>query len=131
MRISTVCLFIVFVGLAGCEPYQPPTPTTRTINPRQLSGQWRMVSSLGYIGILSIYPDGTCTYRPTEASDPVQGIWTLNKSDFQATCGSLSVNGYLVDRPESPIGILIFGGDGELGQYAAWDYLGPVTPFGS
>lgn len=131
MRISTVCLFVVFVGLAGCEPYQPPTPTTRTISPDQIVGQWRMISSLGYIGILTVYPDGSCTYRPTEVSDPVPGTWALNKSDFQAACGSLSVKGYLVDRPESSIGVVIFGGDGEPAAYAAWDYLGPVPLFGS
>lgn len=89
-----------------------------------------MVSSLGYIGVLSIYPDGTCTYRPTETSDDVRGTWTLNKSDFQAVCGSLSVKGYLVDRPESSNGVAIFGGDGEPADYALWDYLGPVLTFG-
>lgn len=130
MKIQTLCLFLTLLVLAGCEPYHPPTPTTRTIGPEQLSGQWRMVSSIGYIGILSVHPNGTCTYRPTEASDPVRGTWTLNKSDFQATCGSLSVSGYIVDRAESPTGIVIFGGDGEPGQYAMWDYLGPVSPFG-
>ena len=110
--------------IIGCNNYTAPGPSSSTISMDQLAGEWRMISALGYIGLLKLNADGTCSYRPTEGSAPTAGTWSLNKSDFSATCGTLSVTGYLIDRADTPAGVLIYGGDADPDNFAVWDYVG-------
>lgn len=120
-KIAASALLLTVV--AGCTNYTAPGPSTKTVTMDQLSGQWRMESTLGPIGLLELSADGTCTYRATEDSAAVSGSWSLDRSDFSATCGALEVDGWLIDRDSGPGGVLIYGGDCDPDNYVVWGHL--------
>ncbi len=123
MKLKIVQLLTLCALTAGCNNYTAPGHSDKAVSADQLAGQWRMSSSIGYLGAITLSADGSCSYKPTDASPAVSGTWSLNKSDFSATCGTLNVAGWLIDDSSGPSGVLIYGGDGDPDNYTAWDFV--------